>query len=73
MADKYNPIEEESLNMACEPLGGSTALAVDDEVDDIPSDLLGKAIEIALIEEQRGTLIPADKVIDRLYENLGWK
>lgn len=73
MADKYNPIEEESLNMACEPLGGSTALAVDDEVDDIPSDLLGKAIEIALIAERRGDLIPADEVFDRIYKDMGWK
>lgn len=73
MAEKYNPIDEECLDMACEPLGVDASRMAEGEVDEIPSDILDKAIEIALIEQQRGTLIPADEAFDMIYRELGWK
>lgn len=76
MEEKYKSIENEEQGMACEPLGGSAALAEEDDTQPVKmldSDIIGMALEIALREEREGKLVPLEESFDMIFEELGWK
>lgn len=73
MEKKYDNIAE-SEEMACEPLGGSAAAIESEEpMKMLDSDIIGMALEIALIAERRGDLIPVDEAFDSIFKEMGWK
>lgn len=40
---------------------------------ELPTEYVRMALECALADERNGRLIPNDKVLDILHEELGWK